>query len=278
MGVLEVPGGVLWREAGAPAPRRKRARAHARAQAAAGTILVFLAMWPPTVWNAVAIDPVLGNPTLALVGQCSAAPRRQAAPAVCSSRPAPHCASLLMLSPPPTPHLPPTTTTALEQLLFNLCLLLSQGTGLSALQVALEVVGGSLVGGAAGIGVTYLAFLAGGAVYAGSVPRAACFLCLVRRVRGDSPPQSTGGPCAGGWVCVCVWRGGGGLPAPSRRTAGESGAPAPSSACCSRRVERRGGGPVEPPAPLTAARSSRRRPACSCSSRQFAAGVSSNSR
>ena len=51
-------------------------------------------------------------------------------------------------------------------------------------------VGGSVVGGAFGLGVTYLAFLAGGSVYQGSVARAACFMCLVRMAALAPPPAA----------------------------------------------------------------------------------------
>lgn len=98
-----------------------------------------------------------------------------------------------------------------SQLLFNMCLLLSQGTGLAAVQTAVEMVVGSVVGGGFGMAgellgvggwnwhpcvasrsdgsggtsceptcaVSYIALAAGGGVYEPSVARAACLMCLV---------------------------------------------------------------------------------------------------
>ena len=64
------------------------------------------------------------------------------------------------------------------QVLYNLVLLVSLGAGLSALQTSLEVTGGSLLGGACGIGVTYLTLAANGGIYEASVGKAAFYMCF----------------------------------------------------------------------------------------------------
>ena len=64
------------------------------------------------------------------------------------------------------------------QVLYNLVLLINLGAGLSALQTSLEVTGGSLLGGACGIGVTYLTLAANGGIYEASVGKAAFYMCF----------------------------------------------------------------------------------------------------
>lgn len=67
---------------------------------------------------------------------------------------------------------------SLVLLLFNMVLLVSIGAGLSAAQISLEVVGGSLVGGACGIALTFITRAANGGTYADTVTKAAAFMCL----------------------------------------------------------------------------------------------------
>lgn len=114
-------------------------------QASAGTLLIFLISWPPQSWDALSWDVTLGNPTLAMVRTerhlglpLGGKPWRGLA-----ALQAAHCAAPTNLPHAPLhPHV---------QLLFNMCLLLSQGTGLAAVQTAAEMVLGSLVGGGFGI-------------------------------------------------------------------------------------------------------------------------------